>query len=90
MEFEYRVKGKVTSGCIIRGRHFGVGQEIDFCAYEKELDFIKDHFEITNIVDLQATPSEPLAPVLEPNNLENKKGVQNGTTRSNKKHKTNR
>lgn len=68
MKFKYRVKGKVNSQFILRGFLFRVGSKIDFCVSENELEFVKQHCEIIEIIDRE--PKETIEipkPVLEEN-----------------------
>ena len=41
MNFKYRVKGKVDQGFVLRGFYHKVGEPIDACIYEGELQFVK-------------------------------------------------
>lgn len=98
MIFKYRVKGKVESAFILRGLHFAVSSDIDFCIKENELQFIKDRCRIEELINLDVKPIEIPEPVLEEKKTESEtkpKGVNNGvqkprTNSSNKnKHKNN-
>lgn len=51
MKFKYRFKGKINSQFILRGMLFKSGTTIDFCVSEKELDFVKAHCEVVEIID---------------------------------------
>lgn len=66
MKFKYRFKGKVNSQFVLRGMLFSVGAKMDFCVSESELNFIKEHCDVIEIIDLeQPTTIEPLEPMLE-------------------------
>ena len=52
MKFKYRFKGKVNSQLVLRGMLFKVGSKIDFCVSETELDFVKKHCSVDEIIDL--------------------------------------
>lgn len=53
MKFKYRFKGKVNSQLVLRGMLFKVGSKIDFCVSETELDFVKKHCSVDEIIDLE-------------------------------------
>ena len=80
--FKYRVKGKVEGGFILRGFAFDVGESVDLHIFERELEFIKDHCKIDEIVDLSKTAD----PIL--NKPEIKKEAKNVRKRSNTKTAT--
>jgi hypothetical protein len=66
MKFRYRFKGKVNSQFILRGFLFRVGSKIDFCISESELEFVKRHCEIIEVIDREAKPTiEIPEPILE-------------------------
>ena len=83
MIFRYSVKGIVKYAFILRGLAFDVNKPIDTKIKESELEFIKSHCELTEIVDLQKPTLETI-----PNN--SKKGVESNelsrqqTTRTDK------
>lgn len=98
MKFKYRFKGKVNSQLVLRGMLFKVGSKIDFCVSETELDFVKKHCSVDEIIDLEPKVVPIPEPVLEEKKTESEtkpKGVNNGvqkprTNSSNKnKHKNN-
>lgn len=70
MKFKYRVKGKVNSQLVLRGMLFKVGSKIDFCVSETELDFVKKHCSVDEIIDLEPKVVPIPEPVLE--NIEKK------------------
>ncbi|MBQ7797850.1 MAG: hypothetical protein IJ371_01860 [Clostridia bacterium] len=65
MKFKYRVKGKVNSQLVLRGMLFKVGSKIDFCVSETELDFVKKHCSVDEIIDLEPKVVPIPEPVLE-------------------------
>ena len=80
MKFKYRFKGKVNSQLVLRGMLFKVGSKIDFCVSETELDFVKKHCSVDEIIDLEPKVVPIPEPVLE---TENKpKGVKNNVVRT--------
>lgn len=80
MKFKYRFKGKVNSQLVLRGMLFKVGSKIDFCVSEIELDFVKKHCSVDEIIDLEPKVVPIPEPVLE---TENKpKGVKNNVVRT--------
>lgn len=98
MKFKYRFKGKVNSQLVLRGMLFKVGSKIDFCVSETELDFVKKHCSVDEIIDLEPKVIPIPEPVLEEKKTESEtkpKGVNNGvrnkSTNSQNKgnHKTN-
>lgn len=96
MKFKYRFKGKVNSQLVLRGMLFKVGSKIDFCVSETELDFVKKHCSVDEIIDLEPKVVPIPEPVLEETETESKpKGVKNelrtkSTSNGNKnKHKEN-
>ena len=68
MEFKYMVKGLVKQSFILRGAFFCADRKIEFRVSESELEFVKAHCEIAELID--TTPK----PVLK----EEPKGVENG------------
>lgn len=94
MKFKYRFKGKVNSQLVLRGMLFKVGSKIDFCISETELDFVKKHCSVDEIIDLEPKVVPIPEPVLEeqPNTESKPKGVKNGqksNSASKAKHKEN-
>ena len=78
MKFKYRFKGKVNSQLVLRGMLFKVGSKIDFCVSETELDFVKKHCSVDEIIDLEPKVVPIPEPVLEETKTETKpKGVKN-------------
>ena len=78
MELKYRVKGRVNSPFILRGLHFAVGSDMDFCICEKELEFVKERINVSQLIDLKR-PIETPNPVLEKSkteSVEKPKGVK--------------
>lgn len=65
MKFKYRCKGKVNDQLVLRGMLFNVGSKIDFCVSEAELDFVKKHCSIEEIIDLELKVVPTPEPVLE-------------------------
>lgn len=66
MKFRYRFKGKVNSQFVIRGMLFKVGSNIDFCISDKELEFVKQHCTVLEIIDREPKKViETPKPVLE-------------------------
>lgn len=68
MEFKYMVKGLVKQSFILRRAFFCAGRKIEFRINENEIEFVKAHCEIAELID--TTPK----PVLK----EEPKGVENG------------
>lgn len=60
MNFRYRVKGKVSGAFILRGMHFTSKRMIDMYITENELDFVKSHCDIIEIVDLANSTSKAI------------------------------
>lgn len=96
MTFRYRFIGKVNSQFVLRGLLFRRNSKIDFCVNEKEVEFLKEHCEIQEIIDRDLKAVEK--PILAPKNVENqiikieekRKGVTNGRQSSgNRKNKVN-
>ena len=78
MKFRYRFKGKVNSQFVLRGSLFKVGSSIDFCISESELEFVKNHCEIIEIIDREPnTTIEIPEPILEPKNENKSMEVEN-------------
>ena len=78
MKFKYRFKGKVNSQLVLRGMLFKVGSKIDFCVSETELDFVKKHCSVDEIIDLEPKAVPIPEPVLEEKKTESvKNGVEN-------------
>lgn len=65
MKFKYRFKGKVNNQLVLRGMLFKVGSKIDFCVSEMELDFVKKHCSVDEIIDLEPKVVATPEPVLE-------------------------
>ena len=63
MIFKYRVKGKVNNRFVLRGFLFEMNRSIDFCVSEQELDFVKQHCTIKDLIDLDP---EPVVEIPEP------------------------
>lgn len=68
MEFKYMVKGLVKQSFILRRAFFCAGRKIEFRISENEIEFVKAHCDITELID--TTPK----PVLE----DKSQGVENG------------
>lgn len=84
MKFKYRFKGKVNSQLVLRGMLFKVGSKIDFCVSETELDFVKKHCSVDEIIDLEPKVVPIPEPVLKETKTESKpKGVKNERQKSN-------
>lgn len=64
MLFKYRVKGKVNNRFVLRGLLFNIGFPIDFCVSESELDFVKAHIDVKEIIDLD--PVQTIVEIPEP------------------------
>lgn len=78
MKFKYRFKGKVNSQLVLRGMLFKVGSKIDFCVSETELDFVKKHCSVDEIIDLEPKVVPIPESVLEETKTEETpKGVKN-------------
>lgn len=78
MKFKYRFKGKVNSQLVLRGMLFKVGSKIDFCVSETELDFVKKHCSVDEIIDLEPKVVPIPEPMLEEAKTEETpKGVKN-------------
>ena len=94
MKFKYRFKGKVNSQLVLRGMLFKVGSKIDFCVSEAELDFVKKHCSVDEIIDLEPKVVPIPEPVLEEKtDTQSKEVVENGdkqqeTRRTNKRNNT--
>ena len=65
MKFKYRFKGKVNDQLVLRGMLFKVGSKMDFCVSETELDFVKKHCSVDEIIDLEPKVVPTPEPVLE-------------------------
>lgn len=65
MKFKYRFKGRVNDQLVLRGMLFKVGSKIDFCVSETELDFVKKHCLVEEIIDLEPKVVPTPEPVLE-------------------------
>lgn len=86
MDYRYRVIGVAKSAFILRGRHFRIGGGVEAHILESELAFVKEHCELTEIID-NAMPSQsysiPKNPTTSPRG-----GVKNelpkSTSRANK------
>lgn len=74
MKFRYSVKGIVEKAFILRGLVFEVNKPIDTYIGERELDFIKSHCKLTQLVDLEMPINSTTKTI--PNNSV-KKGVEN-------------
>lgn len=59
MNFRYKVKGIVESPFILRGMAYIADNNIDTTIFEKEIEYIKAHCRLFEVVDL-ATVSKPL------------------------------
>lgn len=59
MEYRYRVKGIVEKAFILRGAHFRVGSDIHTYIKESELDFVKSHCNLVDVVDT-SLPQDPM------------------------------
>ena len=77
MKFKYRFKGKVNSQFILRGFLFKVGSKIDFCISENELEFVKNHCEIIDIIDREQKPAIEIPETMLEQELENKPKGEN-------------
>ena len=78
MKFKYRFKGKVNSQLVLRGMLFKVGSKIDFCVSETELDFVKKHCSVDEIIDLEPKVVPIPEPMLEEKQIEEEpKGEEN-------------
>ena len=73
MKFKYRVKGKVEKAFIIRGLHFAIDSDIDFCITENELVFVKGRCRVDELIDLSEKKIDTPEPVLEVPEIETKK-----------------
>lgn len=62
MNYRYRVKGIAEKAFILRGRYFRVGAEVESYILDSEMEFIKDHCKLTDVLDINATAqsSKPL------------------------------
>ena len=91
MFFRYRFKGVVNSQFVLRGMLFKPNTKIDFCIYDKELDFVKQHCEVVEIIDRnpEKVVEEPLETVLEERTESKPKGVKNGKSNNKRQSKTN-
>lgn len=65
MKFKYRFKGKVNNQLVLRGMLFKVGSKMDFCVSETELDFVKKHCSVDEIIDLEPKVAPTLEPMLQ-------------------------
>lgn len=52
MTFRYRIIGTVKMPFILRGLFYKIGVNINSLLTEKELDFVKDRCQISQIIDL--------------------------------------
>ena len=80
MKFRYRFKGKVNSQFVVRGMLFRVGNIVDFCFTETEVEFAKKHCTDIELVDLEypkvvETP-KPVLENIEKEVVEKPKGVK--------------
>ena len=94
MKFKYRFKGKVNSQFVLRGFLFKVGSNIDFCVSESELEFVKQHCEIIEIIDREPKATieipEPILDEQENKSMEVENELQPKSKRANKNsNKTN-
>lgn len=94
MKFKYRFKGKVNSQLVLRGMLFKVGSKIDFCISEAELDFVKKHCLVDEIIDLEPKVVPIPEPILEektdtqPKEVVENDRVQPKTSRPSKSNNT--
>lgn len=94
MKFKYRFKGKVNSQLVLRGMLFKVGSKIDFCVSETELDFVKKHCSVDEIIDLEPNVIPTPEPMLEektdtePKEVVRDDKVQRKVSRPNKSNNT--
>lgn len=94
MKFKYRFKGKVNNQLVLRGMLFKVGSKIDFCVSETELDFVKKHCSVDEIIDLEpkVVPApEPIPeekPDTQPKEVVENDKVQPKVSRPNKNNNT--
>ena len=93
MKFKYRFKGKVNSQFILRGMVFSVGSKIDFCLSESELEFVKQHCDVIEVIDRETIEiPKPMLETKTENKVEEIKNDlrQKQTRNANKgKHKEN-
>lgn len=94
MRFRYRFKGKVNSQFVLRGFLFKVGSKIDFCVSENELEFVKQHCEIIEVIDREPKATieipEPILDEQENKSMEVENELQPKSKRANKNsNKTN-
>lgn len=81
MTHRYRICGKVKNSFILNGMSYNVGQKIDNCFMEREVNFVKSHCEDVKITDLK---QEPIPIVNTPKKKTNKSVVsKNEDRRSN-------
>ena len=52
MDFRYRIIGTVKMPFILRGLFYKIGVNINALLTEKELDFVKDRCQVSQIIDL--------------------------------------
>lgn len=94
MKFKYRFKGKVNNQLVLRGMLFKVGSKMDFCVSETELDFVKKHCSVDEIIDLEPKVAPTPEPVLEekidtqPKEVVENDRVQPKVSRQNKSNHT--
>lgn len=86
MEFRYRITGKIVKPFILRGLFYKIGVNINSLVTEKELDFVKDKCELTEIVDLskQVETDNPIPKVLDEKASEVKNELPKQTKRTTK------
>lgn len=94
MKFKYRVKGKIKISFILRGTYFSNGNNLDLCICANELDFIKTHCDISELVDFEEKSKSTPKPVLDTKiDTKPKEVVENGdkqqkANRTNKRNDT--
>ena len=94
MKFKYRFKGKVNNQLVLRGMLFKVGSKMDFCVSETELDFVKKHCSVDEIIDLEPKVVPVPEPMLEektdtePKEVVENDRVQPRVNRPNKRNNT--
>lgn len=69
MNYRYRVRGVAEKAFILRGMYFRGGSAIDAQITESELDFVKKHCQIDELID---SASATVAPKSIPTNSTNR------------------
>lgn len=87
MLFRYRFIGKVNNQFVLRGFPFKVGSNIDFCVSEKELEFVKKHCSVLEIIDREPKVVVEIPKSIPDNTTEIVDGIKKQT--SQRKHKKN-